>query len=97
MASGFRLELIHPLSILIRVYSTVMTQHLFKVQLQHSDMFIVAIDLAAETITYQIREHTGKLLEPVKTSGIELHDDKYYFDSRWLHIDLIQHIIETLK
>jgi predicted DCC family thiol-disulfide oxidoreductase YuxK len=38
--------------------------HLFKVQLQHSDMFVKGIDLEKSTITYQIREKdTGKSME----------------------------------
>ena len=39
--------------------------HLFKVQLQHSDMFVRMIDLEKSKIQYSVRDKlTGNLLEP---------------------------------
>lgn len=42
--------------------------HLFKVQLQHSDMFVKGIDLERSMITYQIRDKiTGQSIESETT------------------------------
>jgi hypothetical protein len=39
--------------------------HLFKVPLQHSDMFVKGIDLERSIIQFQVRDKlTGNLLEP---------------------------------
>lgn len=71
--------------------------HLFKIQLQNSDMFIS--EITEDTITYSIREkENGRLLEPAKQSRYTTGPDTYiHFDNRFIDINLANYIGETLK
>lgn len=70
--------------------------HLFKVELERSDMFIRSID--DTHIVYQVREKdTGKLMEAEKKSVYTIATDKrVYFDSRFIALDLFNHIKNIL-
>ncbi len=72
--------------------------HLFKVQLQHSDLFISAIDPIKCLISYEVRDKkTGLLLEPSSFSKFEVLEDKISFDKRQIPIPIVQQIVETLN
>jgi hypothetical protein len=67
--------------------------HIFKVQLDLSDMFIYNIDVDKKLITYEVREKdNGHLLEPRHNAPLEFYPDKVYFDNRFLTSDLFKHV-----
>lgn len=72
--------------------------HLFKVQLQHSDLFVSAIDPIKKLISYELREkNTGVLLEPSNFSKFEVLEDRISFDKRQIPIPVVKMIVETLN
>jgi len=73
--------------------------HLFKVQLQHSDMFIKRLSFTTKMIVYSIRDKvTGNLLEPVKVSKFEeASDGTIKFDERFIATPFAKYIQETLE
>jgi hypothetical protein len=72
--------------------------HLYKIDLEHSDMFIRGIDLKKNLIEYQILDKQGKAMEPIKKDKFILNGTEVIFDkNRTLHINLINHINQTLN
>jgi len=74
--------------------------HLFKVQLQHSDMFVRGIDLEKGTITYQIRDkNTGQSMESETTTPFiinEVEQKVEFSGGRYLAIGLAALINQVL-
>ncbi len=72
--------------------------HLFKVPLQHSDMFVSALNAENQTITWQIFTKEGKPMEPVKTEKYTVHNGEFLFDkNRAISLQLAETINETLN
>jgi len=71
--------------------------HLFKIELQLSDMFIRELLFDTNTIWYQIRDkQTGALLEPESKQKFEIQGDKITFGSRFIHINLAKYVNNIL-
>jgi len=74
--------------------------HLFKVQLQHSDMFVRGIDLEKSTITYQIRDkNTGQSMESETTAPFfinEVEQKVEFSGGRYIAISLAALINQVL-
>lgn len=75
--------------------------HLFKVQLQHSDMFVRGIDLEKSTITYQIRDkNTGQSMESETTVPFfinEVEQKVEFSGGRYIAIGLAALINQVLN
>lgn len=70
--------------------------HLFKVPLQHSDMFIRTI--TDSNIEYSVHDKQGKLLEPLANDSYESKEDgKVYFGNKFIPESYFQHIKQTLQ
>lgn len=73
-------------------------KHLFKVSLQHSDLFVSAVSTDKNTITWQIYDKTGKPMEPEKTEKYVVHNNEMIFDkNRSLPLALAETINQTLN
>lgn len=75
--------------------------HLYKVSLQHADMFIRELNLENNTIRFEIRDkNTGVLMEPEIVSKFmvnELEQKIIFAGGRFINIGLAILIGETLK
>lgn len=72
--------------------------HLFKVPLEHSDMFIRGLNMTNNFITYQIYDSFGKPMEPIKEDKYLVRQDQIIFDkNRSLHIKLVERINQFLN
>lgn len=73
--------------------------HLFKVPLQHADMFIRAINLKDSTITYQMLDKiTAAPLEPLKNDKFIVNKGQILFDkNRFIDLQYAQLIDQTLN
>jgi hypothetical protein len=73
--------------------------HLFKIALEHSDMFIRGLDIDNQLIEYQIVDKlSGKPMEPIKKDKFFVNQDQIVFDkNRTLHIELVSRINQTLN
>lgn len=72
---------------------------LYKVPLEHSDLFITHVDLEKATITYTVRDkESGRLLEPesVDSKITITPDGKANFDNRWLAVQVLPYIAQQL-
>lgn len=72
---------------------------LYKVPLEHSDLFITNVDLEKATITYTVRDkENGRLLEPesVDSKITVTPDGKANFDNRWLAVQMLPYIAQQL-
>jgi len=65
-----------------------------KICLPTSDMFVYG--LTDNDITYEVRDGLGKLLEPRNTSKISIKDDKMYFDSRFIPVQMAAYCVSIL-
>lgn len=70
--------------------------HMFKVPLQHSDMFVRGIDFKNKMIEYSIHTQDGGLLEPIKKSKFTESEVRIDFDGRYIAYDYAVHISNTL-
>lgn len=72
--------------------------HLFKVPLEHSDMFIRSLDLKTQLIEYQVFGKDGKPMEPLKEDKFIINEDTIIFDkSRFINLEYATYIAETLN
>ena len=69
--------------------------HLFKVPLQHADMFIR--NITDITIEYSVHEKAGKLLEPVSVTDYEIKEGKVYFGNKFIPEDYFKYIKQVLE
>lgn len=71
-------------------------RHLFKVELERSDLFIESLD--NDFIVYEVRDkESGKLLEPKHRSKVEFGGDRILFDNRHLMMGLANVVFGTLN
>lgn len=76
-----------------------MAKVLYKVPLEHSDLFITHVDLEKATITYTVRDkESGRLLEPesIDSKISVTPDGKANFDNRWLAAQMLPYIAQQL-
>lgn len=74
--------------------------HLYKIQLQMSDMFVKELDFNTQMIRYQIRDKsTGVLLESESYVKFDINDveQKIEFGSRFINLGFAIMISDTLK
>lgn len=72
--------------------------HVFKLELEYSDIFIYDLDLPNKTITYEVRDKDeGKLMEPRCQSKLQFTEDKILFDHRHITKPLAAYIVAILK
>lgn len=73
--------------------------HLFKVPLQHADMFISSIDTKNHLISYTMRDkNTGTLIEPPIVNDVfEVLQDRISFSKRQIPHEQVYKIHETLN
>jgi hypothetical protein len=75
-----------------------MRLHLFKVELEHSDMFIRGLDFKTQLIEYQIFDKEGKPMEPLKKDKFVLNKGEIIFDkNRYIASDFASHIASILN
>lgn len=75
--------------------------HLFKVQLQHSDLFVKELDLERSMIRYQIRDKvTGNIMEPETNVPFfinEVEQKIEFSGGRYIAISLVALINQVLN
>lgn len=74
--------------------------HLFKIQLQHSDMFIKELDIEKNMIRFQIRDkNNGTLMEAESYVPFIINEmeQKIEFGARFIAVGLANHIIQILN
>ena len=73
-------------------------KHLFKVPLPTADMFVSALNMEDQAISYEVREKdTVKLLETPSTVPFEVIENRISFGGRFINLQYAEEIAETLK
>jgi len=71
--------------------------HLFRLHLEHSDLFVEKLDLLSKEIVYSVRDAVGKLMNTPKKETFTIADGNIYFDlNREIALPLAAFISETL-
>lgn len=73
--------------------------HLFKIPLQHADMFISHIDIEKHLISYEMRDkNSGILIEPpINNDVFSVLEDRISFSKRFIKHDEVYQIHSTLN